>query len=277
MAVAERLHFRRAAEDLHLAQPALSRQIQALERDLGPLLVRDRRSVALTAAGHQLYEDAVPLLAAADAARRRAQRAQRGTHALVVGFRTGIIPTAAIKAFNKIHPGVTVDVQRLEWDDQEEAILGGRVDVAYIRRPIAERRLRLIPLYTEPRLVALPEDHRLARRRTLRMADLEGDRHLRYLEPISVDGTRTTLLRGVEEKLEYVAAGHGIILLPRSATQHYSRPDVVYVPVVDAEPDEVLLATEARRRSKLITAFADAACAQAGRHVENPRPAPLTR
>jgi DNA-binding transcriptional LysR family regulator len=265
VAVAERLHFRRAAEDLHLAQPALSRQIQALERDLGgPLFVRDRRSVALTAAGRQLYEDAGPLLAAADATRRRAQRAQRGTHALVVGFRTGIIPTAAVKAFNKVHPDVTVDVQRLEWDDQEEAILGGRVDVAYVRRPIAERRLRLIPLYAEPRLVALPEHHPFARRRTLRMADLEGDRHLRYLEPVRVDGTRTTLLRGVEEKLEYVAAGHGIILLPRSATQHYWRPDVVYVPVADAEPDEVLLATEARRRSKLITAFADAACAQAG-------------
>ena len=70
---------------------------------------------------------------------------------------------------------------------------------------------------------------------------------------------RTTVLRGVEEKLEYVAAGHGIIVLPLSATRHYTRPDVVYVPVTDTAPDEVLLAAESSRRSRLITAFAAAA------------------
>ena len=62
-------------------------------------------------------------------------------------------------------------------------------------------------------------------------------------------------LRSVEEKLEHVAAGHGIIVLPLSATQYYSRPDVVYVPVLDAELDQVYLASEATRRSKLITGF----------------------
>jgi len=70
---------------------------------------------------------------------------------------------------------------------------------------------------------------------------------------------RTTILRSVEEKLEYVAAGQGIIVLPRSATQYYTRPDIVYVPVTDAEPDEVLLAHEATRRSKLIAGFIVAA------------------
>jgi DNA-binding transcriptional LysR family regulator len=62
-------------------------------------------------------------------------------------------------------------------------------------------------------------------------------------------------LRSVEEKLEHVAAGHGIIVLPLSATQYYSRPDVVYVPMLDAELDQVYLASEATRRSKLITGF----------------------
>jgi DNA-binding transcriptional LysR family regulator len=62
-------------------------------------------------------------------------------------------------------------------------------------------------------------------------------------------------LRSVEEKLEHVAAGHGIIVLPLSATQYYGRPDIVYVPVVDAELDQVYLACEAARRSKLIADF----------------------
>jgi DNA-binding transcriptional LysR family regulator len=62
-------------------------------------------------------------------------------------------------------------------------------------------------------------------------------------------------LRSVEEKLEHVAAGHGIIVLPLSATQYYNRTDVVYVPIVDAELDQVYLACEAARRSKLISGF----------------------
>jgi DNA-binding transcriptional LysR family regulator len=258
--VAEHLHFRRAAEELHIAQPALSRQIQALERQLGTaLLERDRRTVRLTGAGRQLLEDAVPLLDAADAARRRAQRAARGARSLVVGFRAGIIPTPAVRAFREQHPDVTVDVRRLEWDEQEDALRSGRVDVAYVRRPIGERGLHLTPLFSEPRLAALPSDHPFAARSALTSAEIAGERHLHYLEPVSEHGVPRTVLRSVEEKLEYVAAGHGIIVLPQSATTHYTRPDIVYVPVIDAEPDEVLLAREGSRRSKLLTAFTAAA------------------
>lgn len=260
MAVAETLHFGRAAEQLHLAQPALSRQIQALERQLGTaLLERDRRSVSLTAAGRQLLEDAVPLLAAAEAARRRVQRAARGVNRLVVGFRTGVLVTDVVRRFTAAQPECAVDVVRLEWDEQEDAIRSGRVDVAFVRRPIDERTIRLTPLYAEPRLVALPADHPLASAPTLTTAELADEQHLRYLQPVRGADGRTLRLRGMEEKLEYVAAGHGIILLPRSATEHFRRPDVVYVPVADAEPDEVLLAYEASRRSKLLLAFVEAA------------------
>jgi DNA-binding transcriptional LysR family regulator len=261
VAVAEHLHFRRAAEELHIAQPALSRQVRALERDLGvQLFDRDQRSTALTAAGRQLLEDAGPLLATADATRRRVQRAARGTHRLVVGFRAGITVTAATRAFAALRPEVTVDVLRLEWDDQEELLRSGRVDVAFLRRPIDERGLRLIPLYREDRLAALPLTHRLADRAELSSADLAGEAHLRYLEPVPVPGAGVgPRLRSVEEKLEHVASGHGIIVLPRSATAYYTRTDVVYVPVTDAEPDTVYLACEAGRRSKLIGDFLAAA------------------
>jgi DNA-binding transcriptional LysR family regulator len=260
VAVAEQLHFRRAAEELHVAQPALSRQIQSLEQQLGVrLFERDRRSVSLTAAGRQLLDDAVPLLAAADGARRRVQRAARGSKSLVVGFRTGITTTAAVRRFSAAEPDVAIEVQRLEWDDQEQAVLGGRVDVAYVRRPLDVRGLRLTPLYKERKLAVLPADHPLADRDTLVEADLADEHHLRYLEPVKTGSARTTILRSVEEKLEYVAAGQGIILLPLSATRHYTRPDVVYVPVSDAPFDEVLLAVESSRRSRLVTAFIAAA------------------
>jgi DNA-binding transcriptional LysR family regulator len=238
--------------------------VQALERALGVrLLERDRRSVSLTAAGRQLLDDAVPLLAAADAARRRVQRASRGTRSLVVGFRTGVTPTAAVRRFAAEQPNVAVEVQRLEWDDQEEAVLGGRVDIAYVRRPVNPRGLRLTSLYTERRLAVFPADHRLAGRGSLREAEIAAEHHLRYLEPVKAGSARVTLLRGVEEKLEYVAAGQGIIVLPLSATRHYTHPDVVYVPLVDAAPDEVLLAAESSRRSRLVSAFVTAARAAA--------------
>jgi DNA-binding transcriptional LysR family regulator len=258
VAVAEHLHFRRAAEALHIAQPALSRQIRALERELGVRLFdRDQRSTALTAAGRQLLDDARPLLAAADATRRRVQRAARGTHHLVVGFRAGITVTAATQAFAMRRPEVTVEVRRLEWDDQEDLVRSGRVDIAYVRRPIDERGLRLIPLFSEDRLAALPRAHRLAGRGALSVRDLAAEPHLRYLEPAPAQGG--TPLRSIEEKLEHVASGHGIIVLPRSATAYYSRPDVVYVPLTDAEPDAVYLACEAGRRAKLLSDFIAAA------------------
>src|SRR3954454_14582616 len=163
VAVADRLHFGRAAEELHIAQPALSRQIRALEQDLGAsLFTRDRHGVALTDAGRQLLVDAGPLLASADAVRRRVTAAARGSRRLVVGFRTGIPVIPAAQAFAARHPEVVVDVQRMEWDDQAPMLLDGRVDVGYVRLPIDETGLRLTPLYTEPWVAALPAGHRLA-------------------------------------------------------------------------------------------------------------------
>src|SRR6187551_181360 len=105
VAVAEKLHFGRAAEELHIAQPALSRQIRALEHDLGtPLLIRDSHGVALTDAGRQLLTDTGPLLASAQAVRHRVTEAARGSQRLMVGFRAGIAVTGAVREFATRHP-----------------------------------------------------------------------------------------------------------------------------------------------------------------------------
>src|ERR1700710_2397839 len=151
VAVAESLHFGRAADELHIAQPALSRQIRALEHDLGtPLLVRDSHGVALTDAGRQLLTDAGPLLASTHAVRHRVTVAARGSRRLMVGFRAGIAVAPAVQQFATRHPDVLVDVQRIEGDDQAPMLLDGRIDVAYIRLPIDETGLRVTPVYTEP-------------------------------------------------------------------------------------------------------------------------------
>jgi hypothetical protein len=95
---------------------------------------------------------------------------------------------SAVRAFSPERPEVAVEVHRLEWDEQKELILSGRVDVAYVPQPIRKRGLRLVPLFAERRLAALPADHPLAQRAGLSTADLAGERHQRYLQPAPVPG-----------------------------------------------------------------------------------------
>ncbi|MBQ0989975.1 LysR substrate-binding domain-containing protein [Micromonospora sp. PSH03] len=269
VAVADKLHFGRAADELHIAQPVLSRQIRALEHDLGtPLLIRDSHGVELTDAGRQLLTDAGPLLASAHAVRRRVTVAARGSQRLMVGFRAGITATPAVRQFAVQHPSVIVDVQRIEGDDQATLLLDGRIDVAYVRLPIDETGLRVTPLYTEPRVAVLPAGHRLAGKEQITEADLAGE-PLVWHADTSTQPTRRThpnagyLVRGVDETLEHVAAGRGISFLARSATVFYSHPDVSYVPIPQLAPDQVCLAVAASRASPLVDDFVTAAQATA--------------
>jgi DNA-binding transcriptional LysR family regulator len=269
VAVADRLHFGRAADDLHIAQPALSRQIRALEQDLGtPLLIRDSHGVELTDAGRQLLTDAGPLLASAHAIRRRVTGAARGSQQLMVGFRAGIPVTPAVQRFATRHPNVIVDVQRIESDDQATMLLDGSIDIGYVRLPIDETGLRVIPLYTEPRVAVLPAGHRFAGKEQITEADLAGEPLLWHPDTSTQPTKRPHpnagyLVRGVDETLEHVAAGRGISFLARSAAVFYSHPEVSYVPVTDLAPDQVCLAVAASRTSPMVDDFLTAAQATA--------------
>ncbi|MEU3245384.1 LysR substrate-binding domain-containing protein [Streptomyces sp. NPDC006875] len=268
-AVADQLHFGRAADELHIAQPVLSRQIRALEQDLGAsLFTRDRHGVALTDAGRQLLAETGPLLASAHAVRRRVSDAARGSRRLTVGFRAGIPVIPAARAFEARHPDVVVDMQRIEWDDQAPMLLDGRIDVGYVRLPIDEAGLRVTPLYTEPRVAVLPTGHRLAGRTEVTEADLAGEPLVWHADP-STQPTRRPhpdagyRARGVDETLEHVAAGRGISFLARSASVFYSHPEVVYVPIPDLSPDQVCLAAAESRTSPVLDDFLAAAQATA--------------
>ena len=265
VAVADRLHFGRAADELHIAQPVLSRQIRALEKDLGAaLFTRDRHGVELTAAGRQLLADAGPLLASTRAVRRRVSAAASGKRRLMVGFRAGVAVTPAARAFEDRHPDVVVDLQRMEADEQAAMLLDGRIDVGYVRLPIDEAGLRVTPLYTEPRVAVLPAGHRFAGKEQVTEADLAGELLVWHGDP-STQPTKRPLpdagypARGVDETLEHVGAGRGVSFLARSASVFYSHPDVVYVPIPDLAPDQVCLAVAASHTSPVVADFVTAA------------------
>jgi DNA-binding transcriptional LysR family regulator len=137
-----------------------------------------------------------------------------------------------------------------------------------VRFPIDETGLRVAPLYTEPLMVVLPADHRLAGKEEIAEADLSGEPVVWHADP-STHPTRRPLpdsglrVRGVEEKLEHVAAGRGISFVGRSETLFYSRPDISYVPIPELAPDQVCLAMAASRISPLAEDFLAAAQATA--------------
>ena len=280
VAVAQQLHFGRAAEALHIAQPVLSRQIRALEDELkAQLFVRDRRATELTPAGRQLLADAGPLLASADALRRRVTRAARVPDSFTIGFMPGLIVTEAVRALAGCHPQLTVNVLRTGWDDQTAVLHDGRADVSYIRLPVDQGGLQIQALLAEPRVAVFPAGHRLASKDTISVADL-ADEHL-LQDPDAVPEWRdiaaemrtrarrsAPVFRTVEEKLEHVAAGHGIVLLPLSTAVFYTRPGVAHSHVSDIPPNQVCLAWDATRRSRLIQDFA--AIAAGHRPVASP-------
>jgi DNA-binding transcriptional LysR family regulator len=268
VAVAEQLHFGRAAEVLHIAQPVLSRQIRALEGELkAQLFVRDKRATELTPAGRQLLADAVPLLAGAEALKRRVARTARGEGSFTIGFMPGLIVTGAVRAISARYPQLNVTVLRTGYEDQSEVIRDGRADVSYLRLPADLRGLRVLELLAEPRVAVLPTGHPLAGKDQISITDLV-DEHL-LQDPAAVPEWRDTAtemrsrrrpaapgFRTVEEKLEHVAAGHGIVLLPLSTAAFYTRPGISYGQVTDIPPGQVCLAWDASRRSQVIEEFA---------------------
>ncbi|MDC7335264.1 LysR family transcriptional regulator [Streptomyces lydicus] len=252
-AVAEHRHFGRAAEQLYIAQPVLSRQVKSLEQELGcTLLVRTTRSVELTPAGKQLYVEAQQILPSIGAAVRRVHDVDQGVQRLAVAFSPGLPVAEAIRAFTSRHADVEIDVVPARWWEQDQPLRDGRAQVGYLRRPFDESGLRVIPIGHDPRVACMPVAHPLAGRQELTTADLDAERML------DVPNRRTSSL---EEKFELVASGHGIALIPLSVARSYSRPDLVNIPVTDVPELETCLAVAADRREKLLRDFLEIATA----------------
>ncbi len=168
VALAEELHFGRAAARLSITQPPLSLAIQALERELNvQLFSRSRRHVALTHAGTTFLQHARAVLARAAEAVQQTQAAARGDVGLLtIGFMSASIYTllpAVLREFSARHPGVKLELRELTLPQQLAALRRGDLSAGFVRPPVLDAALASVPLLTEPLVAALPDGHPLTK------------------------------------------------------------------------------------------------------------------
>jgi LysR family transcriptional regulator, benzoate and cis,cis-muconate-responsive activator of ben and cat genes len=274
-ALAEELHFGRAAERVHIVQPALSRQIAALEQELGLMLFdRTTRGVELTPAGKALHEKVTAILPAIDDAIDVARMTATGdTGRLEIGYIAAamwsVLPPI-LQEHRRRFPNVLFRVSELPMAGEHLApLLDGSLDVAFIR-PVAPLRALVFREVIREELVAvLPENHRYAASEAVDLADLADERFMlgsrtlypgandQFVQACTAAGfTPLTMDEGDSPNALYlVAAGSAFALAPAS-TQHSGLPGVVFKPFTHPTP-EVVLAVAYRRddQSQSLAAF----------------------
>lgn len=250
VAVAEELHFGRAAKRLHISQPPLSLQIQKLEAELGaPLLLRSKRHVALTEAGSVLLGRARHLLAEAERAAAEVARVASGqAGVLALGYTATashrLLPEL-VPPFRRRHPQVRLELLEMPSNQQPKAIAEGRIELGLVCAPVAAPGLVELPLVHERLIVVLPARHALAARRSLQPRDLDQQPYVGVrpdIEPawaeaalraLKLAGAVPRLVQETDTKLSLlglVAAGLGLSVVSESMGD-MTRKGVVFRPL----------------------------------------------
>lgn len=256
LAVADELHFGRAAARLGIAQPALSKTVRRLERRLGvTLFERTSRAVTLTEAGRVLRREAGVALEAVSAAGLRTQRAGTREPRLILAMKAGgdagLLP-AILAAYEREPQALPAEVAF--GAGPARMLREGQADAALLHAPPDELAgLDAEVLLTEAPVAVLPASHPLAQRATLQMSDLAGeDLHRKPEEPAA--------MKSLSELMHMIALGRKVAVLPRVLTRPL-RDDLVTVPMTDLPPVSLLLAWPAHSTSASVAALARAAVA----------------
>jgi LysR family hydrogen peroxide-inducible transcriptional activator len=271
--VAQRQNFTRAAEDLAISQPALSRSIQKLEEELGqPVFERKTRSVALTDAGILLQSRAQQVLTILEDT--RAEITDDGQSGRV---RVGAIPTVApyflpqvLRQFSQEHPKATLIVQENTTDALLKNCRQGEIDLAILALPLPAKYLDVEELFEEQLLLVLPPDHPLVQRKNIRLKDVEpypfvllDEAHClsdnivsfcqeRSFQPVAVE--RTSQLAMVQE---LVSLSHGVSMIPEMARNCDQSDRRVYRSFTGKKPKRTVVVAwnPYRFQSRLLEAF----------------------
>ena len=276
LALAEERNFTRAAERLHMAQPPLTRQIRALEEELGAtLFVRTSKGVDLTEAGQALLDEVPNLLSLAQRARERTVAASQGLSGrLDVGiFGSGVLDVIPriLARFHAERPEVKIVLHNLTKTQQIEALRERRISVGFNRLVPPEDDLRVETILRESMAVALPAKHPLTRHKEIHITDLSDEPMILYprlpiaglaQQVIQAFNREKSILR-VEQEVEdvltaiaLVAGGFGLCITA-SSTASLRLPGVVYRPLISNHLREIELSCLYRQldESPLLAAF----------------------
>ncbi|MEU4578298.1 MULTISPECIES: LysR family transcriptional regulator [Nonomuraea] len=274
VAVAEELNVTRAAERLFVSQPALSKQLRALERQLGcPLFDRVPGGVTLTRQGAALLPVAADLLDRWNTGYETA-RAAAPTGTLVIGLQTAVgrgLQQEALRGFRAAMPGWEVALRLVSWEDPSGGLADGSSDVAFLWLP-APPGLETHVLVTERRCVVMPADHPLAGLDEIPFDRLRDEPFIAL--PAAAGPMRDFWLGrdaspgagpvvGVtastpEEVFEAVTGGLGVVLVAEGNAKLYKRPGLLHRPVTGLPPARLAIAWRAGNRSPQVTGFVDA-------------------
>ena len=275
LAVAEELHFTRAAERLGITQPPLSQQIQRLESDLGiALFTRDNRGVTLTEAGKALTDGARRTVAEAERARAEVERVARGeVGELTIGTVSSawyVLLPRVLRSFRRHYQDVNILANSMSTTEQVNRVLTGAVDVALLRNPIDEPTVNTEVVIPDTLMIAMPEGHRLATRNQVELSELADEMLVilpRRYSPTGYDQITQMCLeagfqpRIFQETIEInaviglVIAGMGISIIPASIS-HLRIEGVRYVPLAGDFPSwDLLMAWRKENTSPVLQVF----------------------
>jgi DNA-binding transcriptional LysR family regulator len=276
LAVAETLHFGRAAMKLGMAQPPLSQQIRRLEELVGsPLFERTTRGVRLTPAGAMLRERATATISRLADDLEQTRRVARGEEGrLTVGFSGSVMFTelpAAIQQYRRAYPRVEIRLREMWTSEQMLTLADGSIDVGFLRDGERRPELVLTPLLRETFRVALPADHRLRRQRIVDPASLEGEPFVlfaRRIGSLAYDRTiRCCLDAGFQPEIvqvapqfptliRLVAAGLGVSIVP-ACLATVAFPGAIFRPIRSKRRTSIDIGTRASGASATAEAFVE--------------------
>ena len=283
LAVAEQLHFRRAAESIHLSEPALSVQIRALEEQVGvQLFVRDRRKTALTPAGQIFLEEVREMAALTERAIQRARQAAVGQ---VGTLRVGFVSSAAallippiVMRFRELYPQVDLDLRNVLTADQLVQLAERKLDVGLLRLPVPKQEhIETTVLHREPFVLLLPSQHPFTRKRRLRLEHLRDANFVMYARK-KAPGFHDLILGILNDSgfsphvaleasemptlISLVAAGLGVAIAPTSVQYFHQHPGVAVRSLPKGLPQsEIALAVRKEDTSPMAKLFVDLAFA----------------
>ena len=274
VAVAEELHFSRAADRLCISQPSLSIQIKKLESSLGvALFERTKRSANLTKPGKVFYQECISILSAADRAISLTLASSEEAGAkIVVGFQANAaaeLTPKILKHFSTLFPHAEIQMKSFDFSDPTAGLNDKKTDVAFVRPPIpTSLDIQLETLFIEKRLLVTPEESYLSKHDSISIDGLFQEPFVARQSPevwrnfwLAIKDRKGFPVRigaevkTVDECFEAILSGYGVAFTPESTQRYYNRPGLSFIPVFGISPSCLSVAWRQDNNNLLVPEF----------------------